>query len=230
MAITKTQLISDIELQTYQGNISDDAALEKSQIAFWISEALNALVATECNEHIKRQQMIPAVYVKRAALEPLEIEETDADECDERIFITVPDEILTLNKGMGVVRVVTSEGQQVLRASTETLDIINLLRYAKPSNENLVYSQQGQNIFIEGLKPVDLPFDFITVYYVPKQDVLSMDDEDEILVSDLVQAQLTSLIVAKAKSEIYGGQEDKQSNGVQDAQPVYHQQIKNTDQ
>lgn len=223
---TVRDLVSDIELATYQGDISDDIALEKSQIKYWISTDLNSLVANECNEKIKRQEMIPAIYVKRTELEVPDIETDDVDECDERIFLDLPEDVLTINKDMGIVRVITDEGDPILRASLETLDYIRNLRFAKPSANNLVYYHQQKKLFIEGFKPSDIPFNSLFVFYVPKQDLLTMADTDEVLVSDLVLPTLIDSVVNRAKSEIYGSEQDTESDGTDKTQPIYHQQIR----
>jgi hypothetical protein len=219
---TKAQLISDIELQVYQGAISDDANLEKTQVAFWISEAINALAANEINEKIKRQEPIPACYIKRAELEVPELDEEDS-----RIYLELEEDFLTVNKTMGIVRVITDEGDPILRASVETLDILNTLRWTKASENNIIfYPQAPRRLYLEGLKEVDLPFNSVYVFYVPKQDVEALADTDEVLVSDMTLPLVVQTVVAKAKAEIYGGQEDKNNNGVSDAQPIYHQQIR----
>jgi hypothetical protein len=224
---TVAQVISDIELQVYQGAPSDEDELPKDQIKYWIGVDLNSLVATEINGKIERQEMVPSIYVRRASCEPLEAEANDCgDDCLARISFELDDEILVINKDMGVVRVVTSENQQVLRASSETLDIINLLRFAKPSNSNLVYSRQGNLFYIEGLKEVDIPFEEVHVYYVPKQDIMSLSDTDEILVSDITLPMLISSVANRARMQIYGSDSDKTNNGYSDISAAYHQKIK----
>jgi len=224
--ITKAQIISDCELQLLQASPSDETELDQRQLAFWASYHLNELVTTEINSKIARGEMIPSVYVKRAACEAGDTEDTDCeDDCQKRIYFELDDEVLTINKDMGIVRVVTSEGDQVLRASTETLDYIHLLRYAKPTVNNLVYSRQGKRIFIEGLKEVDIPFDKINVYYVPKQDLLALNDTDEVLVSDLVLPSLIDQVVSRGKLELYGTQADGTNDGIDEKTPVYHQEI-----
>lgn len=63
--ITKNQLISDIELQLNQGNISDDSELDRSQIAQWIDYELYQLVRQECDVAVKQGKQIPPLYIIR---------------------------------------------------------------------------------------------------------------------------------------------------------------------
>lgn len=226
--ITKQQLISDVILQLTQASPSDDLELEESQVAYWISYELNSLIATEINSKIQRGEMIPSIYIKRAACEVAEVEDTEcADDCDDRIFIELDEEILTLNKDWGVIQVQTDQGDIIRKASVESLNMFRFLRFAKPSEQNLMYSHQGKKIFIEGLKAVDIPFDNINVWYVPKQDLSTLEDTAEVLVSDLVLPQLIDLVVERGKLQMYGTTPDTDNDG-QDVKNIqYHRAIQN---
>lgn len=226
--MTKEQFISDVELQVYQGQISDDAELSKDQIAFWGSYNLNMVVANELNEKLKRGEFFPPVYKKRASCEVLTKEDIDCgDDCQDRVFAQLDEEILSLNKDAGVMRVTTDEGDIVLKASVETLDLLRYMPFAKPTTDNLVYVREGKKIFIEGLKSVDIPFNEINVDYIPKQNLLTMANTDEVLVSDMALPQVIDLTVQRAKLELYGTQPDKENDGVDYKQTAYHTAIAN---
>jgi hypothetical protein len=225
---TKAQLVSDVILQVYEGAPSDDANLEADQVAFWLTYYLNQLVATELNEKLKRGEMFPSVYKKRASCEVLAVEASDCnDACQTRVYATLDEEVLTINKDAGIMRVTTDEGDVVLKASVETLDMLRYMPWAKPSSENLVYLREGSKIYVEGMKSVDVPFNEINVDYIPKQDVYAMADTDTVLVSDLVLPDLIDLTVRKAKLEIYGSQQDVTNDGIDNSAPTYHEQIAN---
>ena len=53
-----------------------------------------------------------------------------------------------------------------------------------------------------------------------------MAETDEVLCSDLVLPQVIAASVETGKLQLYGTQADVQNNGSEDAQPVYHQQIR----
>jgi hypothetical protein len=225
---TKAELISDVILQVYEGAPSDDANLEADQVAFWLTYYLNSLVATELNEKLKRGEMFPSVYKKRASCEVLAVEASDCnDVCQTRVYATLDEEVLTVNKDAGVIRITTDEGDVVLKASVENIDILRYMPWAKPSSENLVYLREGSKIYIEGMKAVDVPFNEINVDYIPKQDLTTMGDTDAVLVSDLVLPELIAQVVRCAKLEIYGSQQDVTNDGVDNSAPTYHEQIAN---
>jgi len=229
--MTVEQFVSDIELQAYQGAISDDAELDKRQIKFWGSYFLNMLVATECNSKIARDEQIPVIYKKRATCKVPEQEDVDCtDDCNDRVFVTLPEDVLTLNKDAGIIRVSTDEGDMVTKMSVETIDMIRYMPYASPSLENLVYYRQGQLLFVEGFKPVDLPFTELNIDYVPKQNLLELEDSDEFLVSDLVAPQLIAMTVDQAKRELYGTQQDQENDGQDNKKLQYHTAIKSGEQ
>ena len=225
--VTKSQIISDIELQLYGGTISDDAAIEKSQIAFWASNFLNQFVANECNEHLKRGQYIPSVYQTQATIEvPILEELEDIDEDDERIYIELDEEVLTLNKDGGVLTLLDDQNNEFKKVDIQTLQMFKHTKFGKPSHDNILYYRQGNRIFLYGFKPVDIPFEAVQVWFVPKQNLLEMTDDQEVKVSDLVLPQVIAATVETGKLQLYGSQADKTNNAEDDSVPVYHQQIR----
>jgi hypothetical protein len=214
---TKTEILSDIQLQLLQSAPTDDSELELSQIAFWVDQFLNALVTNEINSKLIKSEQIPSIYIKRESCIVGEVEDTEcSDDCEDRIFVELEEDVLTLNKDWGIIRVETSEGDTI--------------RFAKPSENNLLYSRQGTKIFIEGIKEPDLNFDKINVWYVPKQNVSTLSDSDEVLVSDLVLPQLIQAVVEVGRHELYGTQADVSQDGQDVKSQNYHTAISNVDQ
>lgn len=223
--MTRKQLIDDIELELLQGAVSDDSELSKSQIAYWLDVNLNALVANECNEKKKRGQLIPAIYIIKESIEAGEFEEDDLGD-QNRVFFELDGEVLNVNQG-GVIRITVDDGTEVKKASVESLNLFNAMRFAKPSENNLIYTQEGSKIYVEGLQESDIPFDSIHVWYVPKQDILNAADSYEVLVSDLTLPILIDACVQQGKQMLYGTQLDKANDGQPGIEPVYHRQIAN---
>lgn len=222
MAITKTQFISDVELKLNQSQISDDTPLEKSHIAFVGSYFLNALVAEECNNKLRMGEQIPSVYVTRASIEVPEAEDTDeVDEDDQRIFVEIP-EAITFNKDAGIIAVHTEELDEIKKADIQTMMLFRKMRFSKPSEQNLVYYRAGNKLFIEGFKAVDIPFTFILLDYVPKQDMVSLSDDDEILCSDLIYPSVVGSTVDELKRMLYGSQPDVANDGTDVKSTSYH--------
>lgn len=224
---TVREMVSDVELALYQGQISDDAETEREQIKFWLSYHLNQLVATECNEKVKRGEQIPAIYQVRASLEVPDLEETDeVDETDERVYVTMDEEILDLNKDAGVIAVLDEQNDEIKKTTIGTILQFKHTKFGAPSLGNLLYYREGQKIYIYGFKPSDVPFATIQVWYVPKQNLREMAETEEVLCSALVLPQVIAAAVETGKHQLLGSQADPENDGVEKTSPVYHQQIR----
>jgi len=55
--------------------------------------------------------------------------------------------------------------------------------------------------------------------------LITMDDEDEVLISDQLVPVLVDAVVQRGKLELYGTQPDESNNGRDNKAPVYHTQI-----
>lgn len=224
MGTTKKQVRDNVFLELYQGAPSQDANLPELQVDYWIGIHLNALVANECNEKYARRELIPNVYIKKVACQVLTSEETD---CGNRVYATLTDKILVVNHGGGIIRIEDEDGNEIKQADPRSLSLFKNMRFAKPSYDNILFSHEGTKIYLEGLKPGDVPFDEINVFYVPNQDVLTMSDSTELLVSDLTLPMLIDAVVERGKRELYGTQIDESNDGVDPKTPVYHTAISN---
>lgn len=228
--ITKEKLISDIFLQLYQGTLTDDAQLEESQIASWASDFLNELVRRECTVAIRAGKSIPPVYIHREIDLPLTEEEVDEiDDVDQRMYLELQEgEILDIEGDRGIIKILDYDLNLIHKTSTENLEVTNDLRFAKASSENpLYYRESPTKIFIKGLSSADLEFNNFMVHYVRKQDILTMEDEDEIKATDQIVNALVDLCVSKGKAMLYGTQPDKQSDGRDYKEIQYHRAIAN---
>lgn len=226
--ITKQKIIDDAELQLLGSDPSDDSALEKDLLAQWATYYLNNLVTQELNQRMSRGEMIPGVYIKRAECQATVIEGVACGgDCQDRISVTLPEQVLTLKNDAGIMLVQTDEGDEVKKASVETLVAMKNMRFTKPSNSNMLFYHQGNKLYIEGITTTDVPFESVHIWYVPSQDLLSLDDSDEVLISDDIYPSLIASIVATGKQTLYGTQVDVASDGVDTKQAVYHQQIAN---
>ncbi len=227
--MTKKAIIDDIFLQLTQSNPSDDLALEYTQFAQWLDYYRNLVVTTELNAKVDAGEMIPAIYVTRQACIVSDLEEEDCDdECEDRISFDLENDVMTLNHDGGIIMIQTDEGDQVLKAGDiSKITLFRNLRFAKPSEENLVYYRQGSKIYIEGFDSVDIPFDKFNVWYVKKQDLASALDATEVLASDLALPQIIAAVTQAGKQMLYGTQVDEANDGVDKKDMVYHTAISN---
>lgn len=228
MAKTKEKLIGDVMLQITQSVLTDDIAIEESQVASWGTDFLNDLVKRECVAEMKKGHQIPPVYITReTGLELTEEVVADIDDVDQRMYLELTNEVVDLPKDGGIVKVLDYDLNLIHKTSTENLEVIGDLRFAKASSENPLYYREGQRVFIKGFNTADLDFNEFMVHYVAKQDLLTMNDEDEIKATDQIINVLIDLMVARGLKELYGGQPDTASDSVDRKQPVYHTAIQN---
>lgn len=224
--MTKKTIIDDIELELLAGSVSDDTELSKSQIAYWVDVHINQVIANEINNKLRLGEPIPSVYIKKVTCQELLVED---DPCGEdRVYVELTDDILTLNNNSGIIKVLDEEGNEIQKASTEHLSLFSNMRFSKPSVENLQYTQEGiSKIYFPGLRSVDAPFEQPTIWYVPKQDIMSAADSYEVLISDLSLPILIDMCVERGKRELYGGQQDVANDGMDVKDVQYHTAIRN---
>jgi hypothetical protein len=225
--MTKEQFVSDVILQVLQSAPSDDTEIEKDQIAFWGSYHLEALQRQEIDTELKNARMIPPVYLERESCKPMSIESSDCGTgCQDRFYFTVAKPVLDLANDRGVAQVITDQGDIVYKASVESLNMFKRMRFAKPSSSNLLYTRQGQTFYVEGIREEDIEFSEITIDYVPKQDIMSLSDTDELKVSSLLAPTLIDLVVQRLKLQMYGSTPDVANDGVDLKNIQYHTAIK----
>ena len=224
----KEKLISDVLLQLYQGSLTDDKSLEDSQVAHWATIHLNDLVKREIMTEKEKGHQVPPIYIIREIARPITEEEVDdIDDENQRMYVELEGEVLDLPRDGGIVKVLDYDLNLIHPASTEGIGMLSDFRFASPSSENPLYYREGKKIFIKGFNSADLDFNDIMVHYVKKQDVIALEDEDEILISDKLIPALMDLIVQRGKLELYGTQPDASSDSVDRKQPVYHTAISN---
>jgi len=227
--MTKKELIDDVILQVTQGAPSDDTEISSDQIAFWATYHINQIVSQEIIAELKNGKSIPPIYFVEEDCKILELQKADCgNNCQDRVYIELTGEVLDLPKDAGIVRIITEEGDQVLKASVESLNYLKFLRFAKPSVNNLLYHRQTpKTIYIDGIDPSEMNLDAITVTYVKKQDVLAMDDSDELLLTDQVRPIVVDSIVERLKLQVYGSEADQNNDGIDYKKSAYHNVIAN---
>jgi hypothetical protein len=221
--MTVEQLISDIENQLLQGSPSDDSELSWDQLKFWATYHLNSLVATECNEKAKRGESIPSIYVRHKDCEVMSVEQ---GEFDTKLYIELPEKTLELNNDRGILLVQTEDGEEILRTSVEDMVRTGKMRFAKPSIQNPLFYRRSEKLFLLGFNEVDIPFEKISVYYIPEQDLLTAEDTDDVLVSDMALPILIDTVVQRGKQQLYGTQPDQANDGVDNKQVQYHTAVR----
>lgn len=224
----KAKIIDDIFLQLTQSSPSDDSEIEKDQIAFQLQYELNNLIKQEISAEKAAGRQIPPIYITIEDCNVINVEDLECTaDCKDRVYIDITGEVVDLQKDAGLVRIITDEGDVVLPASVESLDVINNLRFAKASRTNPIYYRQAKRIFIEGVGEAEVDLSKVTVYYVNKQDILALEDTDEVIMTDQIKPLVIDAVLKRMKLEIYGSEADTDSDSVDVKQARYHNIIAN---
>lgn len=211
-----SKFIDDILLRVKE--ISDDAYLPKEQVAHWLSLYRDALVKEYLDELISKGKALDTFYIEReACLELQEESEECIDDTDERRYVQISKQPMSLLDDKGFVKLTTNEGVMVNRSRLESIEWVNDLPYSKPSCRNLVYYRDNKKIVIQGTKNTSV--DFIA-YYIPSYASQELSDTDEFKIHDSLVPQLMTLVEDVARREIYQrddtdnqGEDDKQVAG-----------------
>jgi len=230
--VSKERLISDVELQLTQGAPSQDLELEQSQIAFWLTQELNTLKSQEISQLLKAGKQVPPYYIVRQACNQLTEEVTDCivddnDGLNQRYYFALSNDVLDIDGDNGIVQVLTAELEEVYKGTIAMLPMLSQMRYTKPTGQLLIWSRQGDLIYVEGFLESDIDFNKIIVYYVQKQDLVAMADTDIVLISDKLLPVLIERVVEIGKLQVYGTTSDVTNNATQDQQQVYARAVQN---
>lgn len=214
---TKTMLISDLMLRLQNGKPSDDYELSRTQAAFWLSNIKDQVIKEYIDTRLEERIAIDDYFFKQESCKAIN-EESDPciDEDAERIYIRLKYQPLDLYKDMGVVRLRTSEGSTINKAKINTIDIVGDLEFGKPSVRNLVYYRDGKTkIVIEGIPKGLKDTVEIIVWYIPKEDLLNMNDDDEVRIPSELIPELMERAEELGRRQM-SGMEDDINNGLND--------------
>jgi len=244
--ITKKRLIDDVVLQLSQGAPSDDFSISDEQIAQWATLHLNDLVTKEVWGLMQRGYIIPAIYFVRESkaiqVEAAPIAEGDSlvvtgnqplvqisgeeDAVVNRFYINLTGNILNLPRDRGLIQILLDGYGLVYKTSPENLMMLNDLRFARPTAANRTYNRFGSTIYLDGFGE-NLANKLLLVDYIPFQDVLNMEDDDVLKLTEALEPVLLDMIVQRGKLELYGTQPDTSNDGVDYKQVQYHTAISN---
>lgn len=225
--MTKREIIDNAILKATQSNPSDDHEIERDQVVFWIQELLPAMIAAEIENERKLRNPIPAIYITYEECKDLEIEDAACGgDCQDRFYITLSGTILDLAGDAGLVLIRTDEGIRIPIVSLGDIETLRNMPFGKPSSEKPVAYRIKEKIFIEGYKEADIDFEALTVWYVARPDVTSVDEDAQIPVSDKLAPLLNDSLSDKLRQMLYGSQQDTQNDGVWVPAPQYHNLIR----
>ncbi len=215
--MTKQQLISDIILRVSAGKPADNLELEPDQVAFWIDQVLNALVKQTLDKRLQNGEGIDGDYIN---FQPNQQLTTDTLNGSQRYFLTLDYEPMNLYRDGGIIMVRNSDGLDVVNKTRfQDLDIISNLKFSTPQLKNIFYTRTQSTLYFYGVDLNSYNRYNFDIAYVPKTDALeTLDDTDEIYVTEDIIPILAEQLETMARREVLGVTEDRSNDANQNSQ------------
>ncbi len=213
--MTFSTLADDLILRIYSGNPSDDIQLEKSQVIHWLAIYRDSIVRDYLNKVIQAGKAIDTNLISQLTrLIPVQEVVAGDDDCNDKFYITLTKEPLSLVNDMGVYHIEDEEGLEIGKTRTEMRSLVKNLRYARPTINNLNWYRVGTKVYIEGLTEDNFGEKQFTVLYIPSQQgALSTDTVQ--LGGDMLST-LMETVEEVARRQMLESKADVMNNGVED--------------
>lgn len=205
MAISKKQLIDDIILRITKGAPSDDFELSPRQIAFWFDLTARAIVPKYLESKLSSNEPISPIMIQiEDDLVGVVENVTMLDQYNDRVYIQTSKQIIDLSDDSGILRVITEEGQKIDRVPIERLDTLNSMTFSKPSRDNMLYSRVYNRLYIHGLSPKHVGIITFSVTYIPKVELASLTNSDDVRLPDEVIGLISDEVEKIARRQMLG--------------------------
>lgn len=215
--MTLGTLADDIILRLTQSNPSDDSEIEKSQLRYLLAMHRDLLAKNYLDKQIAAAQPLDTIFKDRLIATTLEQEDEStivAD--DERLYVTLPNQPLSLINDMGVIQVLNQEYLPILRYRNENFTVYQSLRFAKASPANICFYRDNLKIIIKGLTRKNKDNDKFIVDYCPALASQTLTDATDVKLPDSMLPELTALVEEVMRREIYETKQDLENDGVQE--------------
>jgi hypothetical protein len=167
-------------------------------------------------------------FYKLSPIEPFYMEMTpkEAEDLTKRQGYALDAErVLDLYNDAGIIRVMTEDYEMINKASVETIQMMEHLRFAGPTKNLPVYVRRGNSIFIEGMTASRYLERKFLIDYVAYQ---SINDGDLALqIGDVILPSVIDRALQRGKLQMYGSTADMSNDGEDYKQSVYHTAIQN---
>lgn len=215
--MTLGTLADDIILRLTQSNPTDDSEIEKSQVMYLLAQNRDLLAKNYLDKQLAAAQPIDTQFITRHIADTVEIENEDEIAIDdERLYVELPVQPLTIVNDMGVVQVLTQEYLPVLRYRGEYMTRYQNLRFGKASSKNICFYRYDRKIIIKGLTRKNKDNDKFIVDYIPALASQTLTDSTDIKLSDALLPELTNMVEEIMKRQMYQSVQDLENDGVQE--------------
>lgn len=211
-----SKLIDDLLVRVKA--ISDDAYLDREQVQHFLAITRDMLVKDYLDGLIKNGKAIDPFYLERETCKSLQEEDEDCvGDCDDRMFILLDKEPMSLLDDRGVVVVTTYDGVVVLKANVASLSWIKDLPYSKPTQKNPIYYRESKKIVITGISKKNKSITYI-VTYIPSLGSQEISEDDDFKIHDALIPVLMDMVEQTARREL-GFPEDVENDGADVKEP-----------
>ena len=212
-----SKLIDDLLVRVKA--ISDDAYLDREQAQHFLAITRDMLVKDYLDGLINKGKAVDPFYIERETCKSLQEEDEDCvGDCDERLFILLEKDPMSLFDDKGVLVVTTYDGVVVLKARVDSLSWIKDLPYSKPTQKNPIYYREGKKIVIDGISRKNKSITFI-VSYIPSYGSQELSEDSEFKIHDALIPVLMDMVEQTARREL-GFPEDMENDGTDIKQPT----------
>lgn len=215
--MTLGTLADDIILRLTQSKPSDDSEIEKSQVMYLLAMHRDLLAKNYLDKQIINSQPLDTIFKDRLIATTIEQEDEStivAD--DERLYVTLPNQPLSLINDMGVIQVLNQEYLPILRYRNENFTVYQSLRFAKASPVNICFYRDNLKIIIKGLTRKNKDNDKFIVDYCPALASQTLTEATDVKLPDSMLPELTALVEEVMRREIYQSVQDLENDGVQE--------------
>lgn len=213
--MTFSTLADDLILRIYSGNPSDDIQLEKSQVVHWLTIYRDSIVKDYLNKVIQAGKAIDTNLISQlTGLIPAQEVISGDDDCNDKFYITLTKEPLSLINDMGVYHIEDEEGLELGKTRTEMRSLVRNLRYARPTINNLNWYRIGTKVYIEGLTEDNFEEKQFTVLYIPSQQDAA--ESDTVQIGADMLSVLIETVEEVARRQMLESKVDAMNNGVED--------------
>jgi len=215
--MTLGTLADDIILRLTQSNPSDDSEIEKSQIMYILAMNRDLIAKKYLDAQIVAGQPMDTQCKTRLVATTIELEaESTINVDDERLYLELPVQPLTLIGDMGVIQVLNQEYLPVLRYRNEYFTRYQNLRYAAASSFNICFYRDDRKIILKGLTQKNRDNDKFIVDYCPALASQTLTDATDVKLSDALLPELTNVVEEILKRQMYQSVQDTENNGIQE--------------
>ncbi len=216
MAI-KDKIISDIELELTRGKPSDDLEIGREQIDYWISIERDRIVRDYLERYKRDSGELDPFYITRTECLDVSLYNINCPygDCPKEITATIPFDVLSLSGDDGIETVRLNNGRNVARVDLNDLEIIDAMRFSKPSINNPVYYRNGRQLYFRGLPEKFIRKGKITIFAVKSIEGETILDTDEFPISEDLIPTLTDDVLERGLRELTAQFEDLHNDGTQ---------------